>query len=455
MDDASILDIDLSDMRADAEAIFHAGLHAAQPDAAIKRLCHREENHLRIGEHLFDLTAIDRVLVIGAGKATAVMALAIEEILGDRIDDGVISVKYGHTAHLKRIRTIEAGHPLPDANGVAASRAIRSMAAGAGSSDLVIVLLSGGGSALTPMPADGIELEDKQATTDLLLTCGATIHEINAIRKHLSGIKGGRLAQAAAPATTIALILSDVVGDDLDVIASGPTVPDSTTFGDCLEIVRRFGIERRLPPNVAKRFDAGARGDLPETPKSVTYDGHRTLNMIVGSNRQALQAAARAATDRGYRPLILSSCIEGEARTVARTHTAIAREVLASGNPLPPPACILSGGETTVVVTGDGRGGRNQEFALAAAIEIEAKAAIVMLSAGTDGTDGPTDAAGAFADHTTADRAASRGLDIRRHLSNNDAYPLFDALGDLLITGPTGTNVMDMNIILVKAPHPK
>lgn len=455
MSDPTSPDIELSHMHDDAEAIFHAGLCAAQPDMAIKRLCRLEDGHLSIGEHQFDLTEIKRVLVVGAGKATAIMARAIEEILGERIDDGVISVKYGHTVSLQRIRTVEAGHPLPDANGVAASRGILSLVAGAGSSDLVIVLLSGGGSALTPLPAKGIELEDKQTVTELLLACGATIHEINAIRKHLSDIKGGRLAQAAAPAATVTLILSDVVGDNLDVIASGPTVPDGSTFLDCLEIVRRYGIEERLPVNVLKRFHAGQGGDLSETPKADTHDWRNTHHLIVGSNRQALQAAAVEASSRGYHPLILSSQIEGEARAAACVHTAIAREVLGSGNPLPPPTCILSGGETTVTLTGDGRGGRNQEFALAAARGIDAAEAIVILAAGTDGTDGPTDAAGAFVDHTTASRASGEGLDIRHHLSNNDAYPFFEALGDHLITGPTGTNVMDMNIILVKAPQPR
>lgn len=452
MNDSAERDAGRLRMRRDAEAIFRAGLRAAQPDDAIKRLCRWEEEHLLIGEHRFDLTAVDRVLVVGAGKATAAMARAVEEILGERIDDGVISVKYGHTLPLKHIRTIEAGHPLPDVNGVTASRAILSMATRAGGSDLVIVLLSGGGSALTPLPAEGIALKDKQAATDLLLACGATIHEINTIRKHLSDFKGGRLAEAAAPATVVTLILSDVVGDDLDMIASGPTVPDSTTFEACLKIVRRYAIEARLPADVIKRFKAGAHGDLPETPKRDSHDWRHSFNLIVGSNRQALQAASREAADLGYRSLILSSCIEGEARAIARVHAAIAREALASGNPVPPPACLLSGGETTVTIKGDGHGGRNQEFALAAAMAIAAVPDIVMLSAGTDGTDGPTDAAGAVVDHTTASRAEGMGLDIRYHLSNNDAYPFFDTLGDLLITGPTGTNVMDINIILVKAP---
>lgn len=441
----------LARMRADAEAIFRSGLSAVDPAAAIRRLCRQAGQELLIGEHRFDLSAIDRIWIVGAGKATAFMAQAFEDILGERIDDGIISVKYGHTAPLAHIRTIEAGHPLPDANGVAASRAILDLARQAGRRDLLIVLLSGGGSALMPLPADGIDLAEKQTTTDLLLSCGATIHEMNAIRKHLSGIKGGQLAQAAAPAPCVTLILSDVVGDDLDVIASGPTVPDRSTFGDCLEILRSYGIESQLPAAVRQRIREGATGRLAETPKTNTHDWRHTAHLVVGSNRQALQTAARAAEHRGYHTMVLSPCIEGETRTVARLHAAIAREILASGNPLPPPACILSGGETTLVVKGDGRGGRNQEFALNAALSIADQPSVLILAAGTDGTDGPTDAAGAFVDHTTAARAAGAGLDIRRHLSHNDAYPFFETLGDLLITGPTGTNVMDLNIVLVTA----
>lgn len=437
-------------MRADAEEIFKAGLQAADPLAAIHRLCRKDKQRFWVGERAFDLAAVDRVLLVGTGKATAQMARALEEILGDRITHGLISVKYGHTTPLRYTQTMEAGHPLPDDNGVEASRQIMKLAGGATRRDLVIVLLSGGGSALLPLPLPGICLADKQRTTDILLACGATIHEINTLRKHLSAIKGGCLAQAAAPARVISLILSDVVGDDPDVIASGPTVPDTTTFNDCLGIIRRYDIASRLPDAVRNHIDAGAAGDMEETPKSHTSRWDHVLNRIVGSNSQALEAAGHAAQAMGYATLRLSSRLEGETRTVAQVHAAIAKEVLATGHPLSPPACILSGGETTVVIKGTGKGGRNQEFALSAAAGIDGYRAIVILSAGTDGTDGPTDAAGAFADHTTVQRAVSAGLDIRAHLANNDAYPFFEALGDLLITGPTGTNVMDLNIVLVR-----
>ncbi|MDA8139339.1 MAG: glycerate kinase [Desulfobacteraceae bacterium] len=449
---ATIVDPISAQMRTDAGAIFHAGLKAADPESAIQRLCHRNGNQLQLGEHRFDLSAIGRVLVVGAGKATAYMARAIEGLLGDSISDGVISVKYGHTTPLRRIKIVEAGHPLPDAKGVEAARRIMALVSTAIAGDLVLVLLSGGGSALLPLPLPGIRLADKQITTDLLLACGATIHEINAIRKHLSAIKGGRLAQAASQAALITLILSDVVGDDLDVIASGPTVPDKSTFGDCLEIINRYGISEKLPESVRRQLTAGAAGIEPETPKSSTHPWDFTRNLLIGSNRQALEASALEAQKRGYNTLILSSRIEGETHCVAQVHTAIAREVAAAGHPVAQPACILSGGETTVVVRGAGQGGRNQEFALHAALVIDACPAIVILSAGTDGSDGPTDAAGAFADHTTIQRAKQAGLDIHRHLTNNDAYPFFKSLGDLLITGPTGTNVMDLNIILVRQP---
>jgi hydroxypyruvate reductase len=378
------------------------------------------------------------------------MAQAIETLLGDRIDDGVISVKYEHTAPLKKIRTIEAGHPLPDANGMAAAQAMLAMAQQATEADLVICLLSGGGSALLPLPMNGTTLEEKQKVSDVLIACGATIHEINAIRKHLSAIKGGQLAQAAAPAQLVSLILSDVVGDDLDVIASGPTVPDASTYSDCMDIIDRYGIGQRMPRAILERLRAGNAGDIDETPKADSQAWQHSYIRVVGSNLEAILASQALARKKGYQTVVLSSRIEGETRVVAQVHGGIAREILASGHPVPPPACILSGGETTVTITGDGKGGRNQEFALAAALDIAGCGRIVLLSGGTDGTDGPTDAAGAIVDHLTAARARQAGLDLRQHLDQNNAYPFFKALDDLLITGPTFTNVMDMRIILVR-----
>lgn len=442
-------------MHEDAKAIFQAGIRAVIALDAIHRHCRCEDQQLQIGQLSYDLTTFERVWVVGAGKATAAMARAMEELIKGRIHDGLISVKYDHTVPLERIRAIEAGHPLPDANGMEAANEIMKMVQQAGANDLVIVLISGGGSALLPLPAEKISLKDKQKTSDLLLACGATIHEMNTIRKHISAIKGGRLAQAVAPAQLITLILSDVVGDDLDVIASGPTVPDTSSFQDCLEIVDRYAIGQQLPGSVLQHLQAGGAGQQEETPKSDTHRWDHVQNQIIGNNFGAIQAASREADRRGYQPLALSSRIEGETRVVAQVHGAIAREVLATGRPIPPPACILSGGETTVTLKGNGLGGRNQEFALAAALDIADNAHIVVLSGGTDGTDGPTDAAGAITDHATLQRANHAGLDLRDHLDRNDAYPFFNRLHDLVITGPTGTNVMDLHIVLVRPPHSK
>lgn len=439
-------------MRADAEAIFRAGVRAADPGVAMHRFCRVQNGQLWVHGHSFDLSAIERILVVGAGKAAAGMARVMEALLGDRIDDGLISVKYGHGADLRRIKIVEAGHPLPDRCGMQAAREMMDKVTRADRNDLVIALFTGGGSALLPLPVSGISLQDKLAATDLLLACGATIQEINAVRKHLSAVKGGRLAQAAAPATLVAFMLSDVVGDRLDAIASGPTVPDATTFQNCLDIVQRYGLDAHLPGPIRDHLAAGVAGRYEETPKSDTHTWEHVHNHIVGSNTLAIQAAAQEAHHRGYHPLVLTARLEGETRTVARVHAAIARQVAATGQPVAPPACLLSGGETTVTVKGKGQGGRNQEFALAAALDIDGREPIVVLSAGTDGTDGPTDAAGAFADTTTVQRAATAGLDIRKHQADNDAYPLFKTLGDLLITGPTGTNVMDLHVVLVNRP---
>jgi glycerate 2-kinase len=437
-------------MRADAGAIFQAGLKAVAPDDAIRQHCRIKGDHLVIGERDYDLTHTDRIFVVGAGKATAAMAVAAEEILGTRISDGLISVKYHHGAALKHIRTIEAGHPIPDANGMTAAQQMLALVRQAGPQDLILVLISGGGSALMPLPIGTISLQEKQQTSDALIGCGATIHEINTIRKHISAIKGGRLAQAAAPAQVAALILSDVVGDDLDIIASGPTVPDASSYDHCLSIIERYALAEQLPASIRHHLSQGKKGAIQETPKATTHPWQHVHNLIVGSNFAAIQAAGQAARQIGYHTLILSSLLEGETRHVAKVHSAIAREILASGNPIAAPACILSGGETTVTLKAKGRGGRNQEFALAAALDIDGIGPITILSAGTDGTDGPTDAAGAIVDHTTIQRARQAGLDANRHLDNNDAYPLLQQLGELLITGPTHTNVMDLHIMIVQ-----
>ena len=439
----------LAQMRQDARAIFDAGLAAADPYRAIMRHVCVHSNNLSVNNAPFDLDDYARVFIIGAGKASARMAQALEDLLGSRVAAGVVNVKYGHAVPLRAVKVNEAGHPLPDDAGHRGAREIIELAQQAGERDVIFCLISGGGSALLPCPADGITLGDKQQTTQVLLDCGATIQEINAIRKHISKVKGGRLARLAFPATVIALILSDVIGDSLDSIASGPTAPDSTTFADCLRVIHRYGIDKRIPPAVWQFLRRGIDGLVEDTPKPGDPVFQNIRNVIVGSNRLALVAAQRKAEELGYKSLLLSSYIEGETRTVAALHGAIAKEIVATDNPIPRPACVISGGETTVTIRGSGLGGRNQEFVLAAAGEIAGLDNAVILSAGTDGSDGPTDAAGALADGTTLARAKELGLDANEFLDNNDSHHFFQALGDLLITGPTFTNVMDLHVVLV------
>ncbi len=432
-------------LRRHALEIFGAALKAADPKASIRAKLQLWANKLVIDQGEWDLSRSGKILILGAGKASANMAEAVEEILGDRISNGLINTKYGHSASLARIRLNECGHPVPDEAGVRGAREILDLARSADANDIVIVLVSGGASALLPLPAEGITLADKQAATSLLLACGATIHEINAVRKHLSAIKGGRLAAAAAPAQVISLILSDVVGDDLDVIGSGITAPDRSTFADALAVLDKYGLRARVPQAVRDYLEAG----LVETPKPDDPAFEGTRNIIVGSNRIALEAAADKAVDLGYAPLILSSVIEGEAREVAVVETAIAKEVRLSGNPIAPPACLLFGGETTVNLRGSGKGGRNQELALAAAVRIAGMDGIAVLSGGTDGTDGPTDAAGGIVDGATANGDQSRAAALEA-LANNNSYECLDVVGSLVRTGPTGTNVADVQVILVR-----
>lgn len=439
----------ISAMRKDAVEIFYKALKAVQPGDAIKRHCKFDGKTLLIGHRSYYLARYKNLYILGAGKATAPMAAAIEDIIDEKITGGIITVKFGHVADLKRINLIEAGHPIPDENGMRGASAILNLAKNVKEDDLILCLISGGGSALLPFPCDGITLKNKQDTINILLSCGATIHEINTIRKHISKIKGGRLAQAVYPATLVTLILSDVVGDDLDVIASGPTVPDSSSFYDCKNIFRRYNIIDKIPKNILNHIESGISGKIDETPKPHDSVFNRTYNLIIGSNVESLMSAKEKAENLGYNVLILSSMIEGETRFIAQVHGAIAREIIKTGHPLPLPACILSGGETTVTISGNGLGGRNQEFALSAAIDISGKKNIVMLSGGTDGNDGPTDAAGAFSDTFTLKRAEKLGLDPYRFLANNDSYHFFQKLGDLFITGPTNTNVMDLRIVLV------
>ncbi len=436
----------------DALRIFGAALKAADPARGIERLLRLEGGALYAGKHRYDLSRFRTIQVVGAGKASAVMARAIEKLLGRRVGGGLINTKYEHLAKLKRVELHEASHPVPDEAGVDGARRIAAIARAAGEDDLVIALISGGASALLPLPAEGITLAEKQATTKLLLACGATINEINCVRKHISGIKGGQLARLATPATLVALLLSDVIGDPLDVIGSGPAAPDDSTFQQAWEVFEKYGITGKLPATVRKRIEAGVRGEIPETPKSGDACFRKTRNLIVGSNRQAVDAAAGMARELGYRPVVLSTLIEGETREIAAMHCAIAREALLSGRPAKPPVCFISGGETTVTLKGDGKGGRNMEFGLASALALDGVEDVLAFSAGTDGTDGLTDAAGAWASGLTAGRARARGLSPQGFLARNDSYNFFEQSGGLVMTGPTGTNVMDVRLMLVGTP---
>ena len=441
--------VSLRRLRADAREIFEAGLQAVDPFAAVSKSLQLNKDHLRVGDRTYDLSVIENIFVAGCGKAAAPMALALKTSLGARIRYGVIVVKYGHKLQLEKIKVIEAGHPIPDEAGLEGARQIAELARRCSASDLLFFLVSGGGSSLLPYPAGGLSLQDKQRTTDALLRSGARIQEVNAVRKHISQIKGGRLAQLAAPARIISLALSDVISDSLGAIASGPTAPDSSTYADCLQIIRQYGVRSQIPPAVIHLLQRGVEGRIAETPKPGDGSFRQVQNIIVGDNRTALTAAERRARALGYHSTVLSSSVEGESRTVAKSHSALIKEIMRIRRAVSPPACFLSGGETTVTVRGEGLGGRNQEFCLAAAIEIDGLHGVVILSGGTDGTDGPTDAAGAIVDGSTAARGRAKDLDAGIYLSRNDSYHFLRATDDLLITGPTLTNVMDLQVTLV------
>jgi glycerate 2-kinase len=441
-------------MRREAEEIFQASVRRVDPYQATRKFVRRQDGKLKLGsegssEIDLELDAFDRVFVVGGGKATAPMAKALEDIVGSRIDLGLINVKYGFSEPLSRISITEAGHPLPDEEGVKGTKKILNLLEGAKEKDLVFSLISGGGSALLPSPVGEITLAEKQATTRSLLECGASIDEINTIRKHISSSKGGQMARAAFPATTVNLMLSDVVGDRVDAIASGPFVPDSSTFRDAWEIISKYNLS--VPESVRRYIKEGLDGKAPETPKKGDPLFGKVHNYIIGSNILALEAAREAAEAMGYNCLILSSMVEGETREVAKVHTAVAKEILQTGHPIVPPSCVISGGETTVTIRGKGLGGRNQEFCLASALELAGTPErVVVLSGGTDGNDGPTSAAGAVVDPLTVKRGSALGLEAADFLSDNDSFHYFERTGELLVTGPTKTNVMDVRLVLVR-----
>ena len=427
-------------LRAAARAIFDAALEAAQVRPLVLRSLARLE------------PPRGRLLVVGAGKASGAMAAAVEDAWGARIDVGFVVVKDGHVAPTRCVRLAEAGHPVPDERGARAAREILAIAGDAGADDLVLVLISGGASALTPAPAPPISLADKQSLTRLLLAAGADINQLNAVRKHCSVFKGGQLARAAAPARISALLLSDVIGDPLDVIGSGPTAPDASTFAEALGILDHFALRARAPAAVRERLERGVRGEIAETPKPDDPLFARVDNQVIGNNQLVVDAARARAAALGLAPHVLTRSLSGEAREVARQLVALGRDIAAGRGPVAAPACVIAGGETTVTVRGGGRGGRSQELALAAALDLPAAGHMVVLAAGTDGTDGPTDAAGAVADGDTVTRARRLGIDPVQRLDDNDAHAVFAALGDLVVTGPTNTNLLDLYLLLVATP---
>ena len=436
-------------LKGKALSIFQASLQGADPRRCVKRFLKVEAGVFSAGDFRKKLKDINKIIVVGAGKAAAVMAQAAEEVLQDRIDHGLIITTKGAKVPLKKIEMYYGGHPFPDEKGAKGTERIMETVARAGQDDLVLCLLSGGGSALLVAPCEGISLKDKKKMTQMLLECGATIDEINTIRKHISRVKGGRLAKAALPAQTVSLILSDVIGDRIDSIASGPTAPDPTTFEDCFEIIEKYDLMERMPRPTKLFLQASKGKQDAETVKPGDPIFARVENVIIGSNLLALKEAETEAKALGFNTLLLSSAISGDTGKAAEEHALLARHIRQGKSRPSPPACVVSGGETTVVVKGDGKGGRNQEFVLTAALQINGFKDVVISSMNTDGIDGPTDACGAMCDGFTVSRAKEMNLDPEDYLRRNDSYHFFEKLDDLVKTGPTNTNVMDIHIVLV------
>ncbi|MDH5447806.1 MAG: glycerate kinase [Candidatus Bathyarchaeota archaeon] len=428
---------------------LEAALEAADPKEIIRSKVTVKDNTLRIGQHKFDLKKFRRIYVVGGGKASGKMAEALESIFGNRISSGIVNIPYNsRSCKTPKIKLQEASHPIPDDAGMKGAKEMLDLVGHAEKNDLILCLISGGGSSLMPLPRGKITLNDKRRVTDALLKSGATINEVNTVRKHISNLKGGWLAKKAYPATIVNLILSDVIGDPLDFIASGPTVPDSTTFSDAVEILRSYHLWEDTPQSVKTMLVEGQERLIAETPKKGDKTFKKVYNIVVGNNRSATVAACNRLQKAGLRSLFLTSFLEGEARHVGTVLASIAEEVEASGNPLPKPCGIVAGGETTVTVIGEGKGGRNQEIALSAALKISGVNGVVIASLSTDGIEGPTEAAGALADGKTITRSLEQKLNAKSFLANNDSYSFFSKLDDLIFTGLTGTNVNDVSIII-------
>jgi glycerate-2-kinase len=434
-------------LRNNAKEIFLAGVEIVKPDILIPHFVSLENDVLKIENHRFQLAEIRNIYLTGAGKASALMAKAIENILGSRISSGHIVTKYGHAVPLKYAFVTEAGHPVPDENGVKGTENILSIVNKASKDDLVICVISGGGSALLTDIPDGCTLNDLKILTDLLLKSGANINEMNCIRKHLSKVKGGMLSSAAYPARVVSLILSDVIGDPLDVIASGPTAPDPTTFKDAMDIIEKYGIKDKIPAGITKILNEGLNKIRKETLKESDEAFRLTTNLIIGNNRLALKKAREKAEALGYTTKIITDSLHSDVEDVADY---IFSKLIKYRNENPEKkSCLLFGGEPTIKITGDGLGGRNQHLALLMAQKINGINGVVFLSGGTDGTDGPTDAAGAIAEPETLKRSEVLGLDINKYISNCDSYNFFRQEGGLIKTGPTQTNVMDLIVVLI------
>jgi len=439
----------LNTVRANALEIFHAGLQAVESDVCMRRHIHLAGGLLKIGGKTYNLNKCKDIYVVGFGKVSGLMAAVLEELLEGRIKAGIVNVQYGYDAPCRVVEVNTAGHPIPDDAGIKGTIEIIHLLRNAGENDLVICLISGGGSALFELPHDGITLGEIQDVTELLLKSGARIDEVNTIRKHISQVKGGRFV-TMCKAEIVSLILSDVVNDQLDTIASGPTSPDYSTFLDCEKILMKYGLFQKIPASIRTHVQKGLVGKVGETPKFTDKIFDKVHNVIIGNNRMALKASYKKAAELGYHTSILSSYMSGEAREVAKVYGAIAKEIHQSGNPVKRPACIIAGGETTVTVKGNGKGGRNQEFVLSAALEINGLENTVILSAGTDGIDGNTDAAGAVADGFTGMRANRMAMDPEAYRDGNNSYSFFKGLNDLIVTGPTKTNVMDIMILVIR-----
>lgn len=425
--------------------ILGAALARVEPAEAISQHIQRSGDVLRVDGREYHLKDYKRIFLVGAGKAGMPMAMAASKLLGDHIKSGIVIVKEGYGGKtVPGLEILEAGHPLPDIRGVSGTQRIIKLLEGTQADDLVLVLMSGGGSALLTAPADGVKLDDLQKMTTDLLKSGASIQEINTLRKHLDLIKGGQLAQRAAPATILSLILSDVVGNPLEVIASGPTVGDASTYRAALQVLARYKLMGRTPPPIVRHLQRGVAGELPETPKPNNSLFTKVHNVLIGSNWQAAEAAIDQACQEGFHSMLLTTYLQGEARQAGELLAAIMRQVADSGQPLERPACLVVGGETTVTIRGDGFGGRNQELALGAVHELAGLEDIAMLTLATDGGDGLTEAAGAIVTGETWQRAIEAGLDPQDFLDRNDAYHFFQKLEDLLITGPILTNVNDL-----------